>query len=101
MSEDVRRHWCCDTPIDGPHLIGCAFKPTGPIDYDGPAVVVELRPEDETKRRLYLGDGAYVETGDWAGQVCVYTGDGIIRTNQVYLEIDMIDKLHAWVHQND
>lgn len=100
MSEDVRRHWCCDTPIDGPHLIGCAFKPTGPIDYDGPVNVVELRPED-TKRRIYLGDGAYAETGNWAGQTRIYTSDGINQANEVYLEIDMIDKLHRWAHQND
>ena len=47
---------------------------------------------------IYLGDGAYAETGHWPGQVRVYTSDGISSTNEVFLEIDMIDQLHAWAH---
>lgn len=90
----MRRDWCCGTPLDEPHSFGCPFSPEdGHIDYEGPATV--------GRAPIYLGDGAYVEMGSWVGQTCVYTSNGITRTNKVYLEIDMIDKLHRWVHQND
>lgn len=36
------RGWCCGTPITGPHLRGCSYEPTGPLDYDAPARVEEL-----------------------------------------------------------
>jgi hypothetical protein len=32
----ARRDWCCGSPITGPHVPGCAFEPTGPIDYAAP-----------------------------------------------------------------
>lgn len=89
----MRRDWCCGTPIDRPHVDGCMYSPAGPLDYDAPVTVL--------KPRHYLGDGAYVEGGNWAGQVCVYTSDGLSRGSQVYLEIDMVDDLHRWVHRND
>ena len=94
MTPPVSRVWCCGTMTDGPHIDGCPFSPeAGHIDYMGPATIGRLP--------VYLGDGAYAEMGQWAGQTCVYTTDGITRTNRVYLEIDMIDRLHAWAHQND
>lgn len=90
----MRRDWCCDTPIDEPHSFGCPFSPdAGDIDYMGPATM--------GRAPIYLGDGAYAAMGNWVGQTCVYASNGISRTNRVYLEVDMIDKLHAWVHQND
>jgi hypothetical protein len=51
-----------------------------------------------TLNPIYLGDGAYAEQGHWAGEVCVYTSNGINRTNAVYLEIEALDQLHAWAH---
>lgn len=37
----MRRFWCCNTPIDGPHATGCSFEPSAdkPIDYTGPAII--------------------------------------------------------------
>lgn len=97
MSEPAEsvRVWCCGTPVDGPHAVGCAFAPVGVIDYNGPAEVVQpgWRPP------IYLGDGAYVEQGSWPGEACVFTSNGIARTNQIFLDVAMIDKLHAWVHR--
>ena len=89
------RDWCCGAYLDKPHIDGCPFAPeSGHIDYQGPAVIGRLP--------VYLGDGAWAEMGNWVGQTCVYTTiGGGVRANKVYLEIDMIDKLHAWVHQND
>ena len=51
-----------------------------------------------SREPIYLGDGAYAEQGHWGGEVCVFTSNGINRTNNVYLDMEMIDKLHAWAH---
>jgi hypothetical protein len=49
---------------------------------------------------IYLGDGCYAEQGHWVGEVCVYASNGMTRTDQVYLDLAMIDQLHAWAHGN-
>jgi hypothetical protein len=47
---------------------------------------------------IYLGDGLYAEQGHWAGEVCVYASDGVTRTNQVYLDAEMLSRLSEWFH---
>lgn len=37
----ARRDWCCGSPITGPHAPGCAYEPTGPIDYEAPTQLAE------------------------------------------------------------
>lgn len=50
---------------------------------------------------IYLGDGLYAEVGHWPGEACVYASNGVIRTAAVYLDVSMIDALHAWAHSDD
>lgn len=90
------RAWCCGEPIDKPHAEGCPFNPVGPIDYDGPAVRVD-------PRRAYLGDAVYVEEGNWPGQARLFVSYDGGRTcvNVVYLEKEMVDQLHDWMHKDD
>ena len=38
----------------------------------------------------YLGDGVYIEQGDWEGQVILTTEDGIEAYNTIYMEKDEI-----------
>jgi hypothetical protein len=47
---------------------------------------------------IYLGDGLYAEKSRWPGEVCLYASNGITRTSEVYLDMDMLDQLHTWAH---
>jgi hypothetical protein len=42
----------------------------------------------KTKLKAYLGDGAYVETGSYFGEIVLTTSDGIRTTNAVVLGPD-------------
>ena len=50
----------------------------------------------ETK--IFLGDGAYVSTGDFLSQFKLTAEDGYMATETIFLEIDMIDRLHQFAH---
>lgn len=43
MSRAGRRTWCCGQPLTSPHLDHCPYRatPDNPIDYAGPAVIVD------------------------------------------------------------
>jgi hypothetical protein len=42
---NVRRDWCCGTPISGPHTPGCAYEPREDDNiYGNPVVVTEPEP---------------------------------------------------------
>lgn len=51
----------------------------------------------------YVGDGVYVEQGAWAGQIRLFTSDGINETNEIYLEAQEMQALincikdHGWM----
>ena len=34
----------------------------------------------------YLGDGAYIKTGRFEGELIIYTTDGITESNVIYLD---------------
>jgi hypothetical protein len=50
------------------------------------------------RQPIYLGDGLYAEVGHWEGETRVYASNGVTQSNEVFLDADMIDKLHAWAH---
>lgn len=44
---------------------------------------------------VYLGDGAYVRVE--AGMVCLYTTNGIRRTNEIFLEPAVLQNFEEWL----
>lgn len=44
-------------------------------------------------KKEYVGDGVYVEVGNFIGQIVVTTEDGISVQNTIYLESSMVDFL--------
>lgn len=72
------RDWCCGTAITDPHLDGCPQKPSGPIDYNGPAVVVDApaEPTSEPTPDAQAADPAkWVHEGKWDHQWLDFKGD--------------------------
>lgn len=53
----------------------------------------------EKREPHYLGDGLYVEEGNWPGEMCLYASNGITRTNQVFLDGEMLQILYEWFHR--
>tara|TARA_Y100000310_G_C20617604_1_gene781482 strand:+ start:965 stop:1135 length:171 start_codon:yes stop_codon:yes gene_type:complete len=43
--------------------------------------------------KLYIGDGVYVRSGRYKGEVVIYTSDGVAETNKVFIEPALIDIL--------
>lgn len=43
----------------------------------------------------YLGDGVYVEE-DGLGRIRLYVSNGIVETEQIYLDVDIIEALSRW-----
>lgn len=51
------------------------------------------------KQKEYLGDGVYVEEGSYLGEIVLYCDNGIKRSNHIYLEPDMVERLKKIVDQ--
>jgi hypothetical protein len=52
------------------------------------------------KEAKYIGDGVYVEQGAWAGQIRLFTSDGINETNEIFLEPSEMNALVACIKEN-
>jgi hypothetical protein len=50
-----------------------------------------------TRNDTYLGDGAYVRTGSYEGEIVLYTSNGISETNCVVLGETELDALLRWL----
>lgn len=61
--------------------------------------VAVVKPVGEPRQPIYLGDGLYAEEGSWPGEACVYASNGLTRTNQVYLDAEMLQSLYEWFHR--
>lgn len=48
-------------------------------------------------RKSYLGDGAYVDDGSFAGEIVLTTEDGIRATNRIVLGPRELDALITWL----
>lgn len=48
-------------------------------------------------RKSYLGDGAYVEPGSYAGEVVLTASDGIRTTNVIVLDPHALTELFEYV----
>lgn len=72
------REWCCGTPITEPHATGCSYDPTpeNPIDYDGPAVVVESTADEPAEDASAEDTGwKHPEPDEWKHQWLPFHGD--------------------------
>ena len=52
--------------------------------------------EDDRKLSEYIGDGVYIRTGTYLGEVVIFTSDGIHRTNDIRLDSRMMETLAKW-----
>lgn len=50
----------------------------------------------QTPRKIYLGDGAYVDFHEGLNQVKLTAEDGIMATNVVYLDANGMMQLIRW-----
>lgn len=56
------------------------------------------KPEDHSQK-TYLGDGAFVQLGNFATEVVLTTEDGVSETNSVVLGAHEIDTLIRWLKE--
>lgn len=47
--------------------------------------------------RAYIGDSVYVESRD--GMIRLTTFNGIVESNEIFLELEVFDALNAWVER--
>jgi hypothetical protein len=52
-----------------------------------------------TQRPKYLGDGVYVSVADDLSTIHVWTSDGILETNRIVLERDVLLALLAFLKE--
>ena len=56
---------------------------------------------EEIHKKMYLGDGAYVQIGSFRGEVILTTEDGISAQNRVVLGPDEIRLLLRWLGERE
>ena len=54
---------------------------------------------EDRELSTYLGDGAYVRSGDYPGETLIFASNGISRTNTVFLSPGMMDTLVLYWNQ--
>lgn len=44
----------------------------------------------------YVGDGVYINVGDFHGQIVLTTENGICVENRIFLELEMIETISSY-----
>lgn len=52
-------------------------------------------------KEIYLGDGAYAKLSDQPGEVVIYTTNGLVVTNSVFLGRQEIQILVKWLKEKE